>query len=1221
MTSFFAWNVRGFNMSRKHGAVHRWIMKEKPLFGCLMETRVREGNHRKCMKAALPGWSSITNYDQHRLGKIWFCWSDRVQVTMLHKSSQVITCVVQIPETKEQFICSAIYASNFEAERRELWEDMRGTQAAYKHLDMPWILLGDFNVTLSSGEHSRVRDYLTDQRGMRQFQEVVSDCVLTDLAYTGAIFTWWNKQDTDPIGKKLDRALINGAWLSAFPKSFAKFEAGGISDHARCVIQLSENREDVRKPFRFYNYLTEHEEFLPTVAKLWESTESLHHSPASLGMFHKKLKALKYEMRLMNKTHYGDLPARTRQAYEVMCDCQNQVLMDPNPMTFAAAAVASDRWNKLARIEEKFFRQKSCIRWLAAGDLNTAFFHRSVQSRASWNAIRQLQTENGEILNDPKAISREAVQHFQRFLQSQDLEVANDSTAILTELLTYRCDLHAASRLVAPVLPLEIQEAIHALPDDKVSGPDGYTKEFYVAAWPIIGRDFIVAVQSFFIYGFLPTGVNATILSLIPKTESAGTLKEYRPIACCNFLYKVISKILASRLKSILPEAIEANQCAFIKDRLLLENVLLATELVNGYHNRKNSDRCTIKFDISKAFDTVRWSFITDVLRAMGIPDLFVHWINVCISTAAFSVSVNGSLEGFFTSARGIRQGCSLSPYLYVIINNVLSKMLNQEAGTGLFEYHPQCQGVGLTHLSFADDILVFTKGTADSVKGVMLTMEKFAAMSGLHINSSKSSIYASGPSTETLREEALRLGIAVGSLPIRYLGLPLTTKALTKLDYEPLIDKIRSRMLSWTNKTLSFAGRLQLIKSVVFSIVNFWSSAFILPMGCLDDIESLCSAFLWSGSPNNSHKAKVKWDDLCYPKSEGGLGIRRLRDSVRVGALKLIWRLYTVSKSLWVSWIQHYLLRYSSFWDVRDDTTGSWMWRKILKMRNMAYQFIRVEVGNGNRAFFWHDDWLRIGKLIDITGATGTTYLGILRNAKVSEAVSEGRWKIRGQRNRHFHELHHRVQIEPVPNVANGPDKFLWRYDEGLYQDSFNAAKTWEQIRSKRPKVVWSRSVWFKQRIPRQAFLVWLAIQNRLSTGDRMRKWGINQGCVLCGERDETRDHLFFACPYSYTVWDRLASRLVGRRINPDWHDMLRYTQEGTANEMDMILTRLVFHAVVYNIWRERNTRRHQLGYQGTQQMIKTINRGIKNRITSLGYKFGHKFNGLLRRWFEVFD
>lgn len=90
---------------------------------------------------------------------------------------------------------------------------MRDTLAAYKHLDMPWILMGDFNVTLSSGEHSRVHDYLTDQRGMRQFQDAVTDCALSDLAYTGALFTWWNKRESDPIGKKLDRALINGDWL------------------------------------------------------------------------------------------------------------------------------------------------------------------------------------------------------------------------------------------------------------------------------------------------------------------------------------------------------------------------------------------------------------------------------------------------------------------------------------------------------------------------------------------------------------------------------------------------------------------------------------------------------------------------------------------------------------------------------------------------------------------------------------------------------------------------------------------------------------------------------------------------------------------------------------------------------------------------------------------------------------------------------------------------
>lgn len=188
-------------------------------------------------------------------------------------------------------------------------------------------------------------------------------------------------------------------------------------------------------------------------------------------------------------------------------------------------------------------------------------------------------------------------------------------------------------------------------------------------------------------------------------------MKDFRPIVCCNLLYKVISKVIARRLKWILPVAIELNQSAFVKGRLLLENVLLALELVNGYHEKTNTDRCAIKFDISKAFDTVKWSFITSVLKAMGLPERFIQWITLCILTASFYVAVNGSLEGFFTSAMGIRLRCSLSPYLYVILNNVLSKLFNEAASAGSFGYHPQCQAVKLTHLSFAYDILVFTDG------------------------------------------------------------------------------------------------------------------------------------------------------------------------------------------------------------------------------------------------------------------------------------------------------------------------------------------------------------------------------------------------------------------------------------------------------------------------------------------------------------------------------
>lgn len=417
-------------------------------------------------------------------------------------------------------------------------------------------------------------------------------------------------------------------WLRFYPQSYAKFNAGGVSDHARCLVHISDKRDETRKPFKFFNYLKDHEDFLPTVKNFWDISPLLYHSRCSLSMFHRKLKLLKNDLRALNRNHYGDLPNITKQAYEHLCYCQNQVLMDPTPINLATEAEASRRWNLLASIEDKIYRHKSCLQWLQAGDQNTTVFHRAAQSRSSRNTIRSLTTTSCDILTDPGDSRKEAITHFQRFLQTHQ-EGEEISETSLQELLTYCCPVSTATELVAPVSGEEIKSALHALPNDKVSGPDGFTKEFYVAAWPVIGKDFITTVQSFFLFGFLPTGINATILTLIPKSEAAQSMKDYRPIAFCNLLYKVMSKILARRLKEIHPEAIEPNQSAFIKGRLLLENVLLASELVNGYHKTTSSSRCAIKFDIAKDFDTVKWSFITSVLKAMNLPDLFIMWIKL----------------------------------------------------------------------------------------------------------------------------------------------------------------------------------------------------------------------------------------------------------------------------------------------------------------------------------------------------------------------------------------------------------------------------------------------------------------------------------------------------------------------------------------------------------------------------------------------------------------
>ncbi|XP_013601566.1 PREDICTED: uncharacterized protein LOC106309022 [Brassica oleracea var. oleracea] len=711
--------------------------------------------------------------------------------------------------------------------------------------------------------------------------------------------------------------------------------------------------------------------------------------------------------------------------------------------------------------------------------------------------------------------------------------------------------------------------------------------EFYRASWDIIKQDFVTAVQSFFMYGFLPRGVNTTILTLIPKHGDAKEIKDYRPISCCNILYKVISKILANRLKVLLPKLIEPTQCAFVKGRLLLENVLLATELVKDYHKQSIQPRSVLNLDISKAFDSVNWSFITNTLRTMGIPDMLVHWIHTCLSTAAFFVSVNGELEGFFGSERGLRQGCSLSPYLFVIAINVLSRMLNKAAQSHSIGYHPSCSKVNLTHLSFADDLMIFTDGAAASLKGVFEVLSEFASISGLLINPAKFSIFMAGRISQDFKDEVQRLGIPTESLPVRYLGLPLTTKTMTKTDYEPLIYQIRTCLVSWSSRSLSYAGRLQLVKTVIGSITNFWCSVFRLPKSCLSTIESMCAAFLWSGSPNTHTKAKVAWDDVCRPKDEGGLGLSRLTEISRVFALSLIWRLLTNSGSLWVAWT-----------------------------KDRAASFLRSEIGNGETTLFWFDNWLSVGRLLNITGDLGTQVLGIPRYATVSEAASGGQWNIRRCRGYHLRAMMAYINPVPAPAEDAADDRRLWHHGDGVYKPAFCSKATWEQLRTHYPKIAWSKVVWFQQSIPRFAFITWLAFQGRLSTGARSRAWGCIQPCLLCGEPDETRDHLYFACPYSFTVWIDLVGFMLRSRVNSDWAITVTSLLSPRRKEIDTCLLKLALQASIYSIWRERNSKRHNGNSLSASQMVRYIDKTNRNRISSLRHRKPAFYSDMMQRW-----
>lgn len=220
---------------------------------------------------------------------------------------------------------------------------------------------------------------------------------------------------------------------------------------------------------------------------------------------------------------------------------------------------------------------------------------------------------------------------------------------------------------------------------NKTPGADGYTSGFFKAGWALLGSEVISSISAFLYTGFLPSATNATVLCLVPKRPGASSISDYRPISCCNTLNKVISKLLVHRLKPILPALILPNQTAFVQGRLLVENTVLAAEIIHGYHRNKGPKRMVIKVDIAKAFDTISWDFIFTCLESLEIPYDFIRWLQACVCTPSFCVGYNGTVQGYFKSKRGLRQGDPLSPCLFVIAMNYLSTLLDKAAAEGKF--------------------------------------------------------------------------------------------------------------------------------------------------------------------------------------------------------------------------------------------------------------------------------------------------------------------------------------------------------------------------------------------------------------------------------------------------------------------------------------------------------------------------------------------------------
>ncbi|KAK1263132.1 hypothetical protein QJS04_geneDACA016228 [Acorus gramineus] len=377
---------------------------------------------------------------------------------------------------------------------------------------------------------------------------------------------------------------------------FGYEKVGGSPIHSRQSIPAVPSDP---RPFRYFEMWESHLDFQSVVEHAWHSNEL----GSPLFRLVKKLSNVKFELKQWNKNVFGQVQHHLIHHRQLLERQQSLLHADPlNETLIGAERQARVNYRASLQAEESFLRQKSQQQWLELGDRNSKFFYASIKARSSRNTISCLRALDGSLYTHPDEIKESIVSYYSRLLNRDTGTPMKFPSAVTQSQNAKLIDTITSEEVKTSSLQPEVTQFpwLGWLPC-----------ALFQRFWPLIHHDLIQAVHHFFKHGHLLKQISHSFIALVPKSASTESLDGYRPISLCNTLYKILTKIMASRLQEVLPQTVNVNQPTFIKGRSIHHNILLAHELVN-YLNKGGKSRACVKIDLRKAFDSVRCQFLQE---------------------------------------------------------------------------------------------------------------------------------------------------------------------------------------------------------------------------------------------------------------------------------------------------------------------------------------------------------------------------------------------------------------------------------------------------------------------------------------------------------------------------------------------------------------------------------------------------------------------------------
>lgn len=435
-------------------------------------------------------------------------------------------------------------------------------------IDGPWCVAGDFNAIVDQKEKIGGRPFASGSRC--RFRHFIDDQGLMDLSFSRNPFTWSNRRvGKDNIQERLDRGLGNSHWCTLFPQASVRHLPAIGSDHKPICMHTSPIHPSRPKPFRFEAMWL----WDPSIGDIVNHAWLKGITSPNLAQFMTKLKYTKIALKEWNKCHFSHVQTKIAEMKTLLENIQSMTPPDNNLIWENKLNIDLD---ELLHREQIFWQYKAKERWLTEGDANTHYFHMSTIVHRKFNSIHHIIIDTSVRVAEQDDIG----QLFIHFYSHLFCSGAHNFPPYLQGLISPSIEL-AANQEICMIPEIdEVRRAIFSMHGKKSPGPDGMSPAFYKHFWGMIGADVVSAVQSYFKGGNVGRAANHTFLTLIPRREGVNKVEQFRPIALCNVIYKVVTKIIDVRLKPHLGSLIHPSQSAFIPSRTIVDNILLNQEIM-----------------------------------------------------------------------------------------------------------------------------------------------------------------------------------------------------------------------------------------------------------------------------------------------------------------------------------------------------------------------------------------------------------------------------------------------------------------------------------------------------------------------------------------------------------------------------------------------------------------------------------------------------------------